>query len=242
MLRLLEHPRVHHGRASDHDAAHRCLRPSQLDIRTCGNIAIADDRHLHGIRHRADDLPVRQPGVALRPGATMHGDGLDPAVFETLGHLHRIDLIRIPSDPHLRRDRNRHGLHDLTRHRLQQRAVFEQRGPPIFRHHLVHGAAEVDIDEVRLLPVDDLPRRLAHPHAVCPEELHPEWALRIVKVHILPRPTVRLHDPLSGHELRHHHIRAQFLAQTAKNRVRHPGHRGQIEREGVVGKPGQHRP
>ena len=166
MLRLLEHPGIHHRGAANHDALHVRLRPADLHIHPAGDVAIANDRNFHRIRHLANDFPIRKTGVALRPRATMHRDGLHAAVFENAGHGNGIDEIRVPADAHLGRHRNRHRFGDLARHAGQQRAVFEQGGAAVFGNHLVHRAAEIDVDEVGLLPVDDFARGFAHAHAV----------------------------------------------------------------------------
>jgi hypothetical protein len=161
------------------------------------NIAISNHRHTDRTRHGVDHLPVRLAAVSLRAGAAVDRDRAHAAILESLGHLHRIDRLPVPANADLGGHRN----HAADRtghpgcHLGEQWAVLEQRRTAVLRHHLVHRATEVDVDEIRLFPIDDFAGRLAHALAVGTEQLHAHRPLPVGELGVFPRPVVRCRMP-----------------------------------------------
>jgi hypothetical protein len=127
--------------------------------------------------------------------------------------------------------------------RTTERAIFsksgQQRGTTVFRDDLVHRAAEIQVDEIRLFPVDDHARRLAEMLRVRAEKLHTQRALRLLKFEILQRAFVAPKNALGADEFRDHHIRAVLFRELPEHGVRDPGHGREVERETVL-KPRRH--
>ncbi len=110
----------------------------------------------------------------------------------------------------------------------------------MFGDDLVVGAAEVDVDEVVLLPVDDFARGLAHAGSIGAAELDAEGALGVVEVGVVSGTVVTLEDSFGRDELGDHDIGTEFLAEGAEHDIRDAGHGSQVEREEVVMEPGKH--
>ena len=238
---LRKNPRRTHGRAPEHHAAHACIHAPRHVLRA-RQVAIADDRNPHRPRHLRDHVPVRRAAVTLLLRPSMHGHRGDARVLQNARSHRRVDRRRAPADANLRRDRHRrarphHGAGDL----FQKRAVAQDRGAAVFRDDLVHRAAKVQVNEIRLFPVDDHARRLAEMLRVAAEKLHAQRALRIDKLQVLQRPLIAAKDALRADEFRHHHIRPVLLRELPENGVRHPGHRREVERKFFV-EPRKHAP
>jgi hypothetical protein len=153
----------------------------------------------------------------------MNGNGLDAAVLKDTSDIDGIDVLRVPADAHFCCDGNGNGFDDSAGDAGEQWAIAEQGGTAIFRDDLVHWAAKVDVDEVRLLPVDDLLCRLAHSSSIRPKELNTDRVLRLIEVGVVLRAVIALEDALSRDELRDHDVGAQFFCRCCGRR--HPSPR-----------------
>ena len=242
VLCFAKDPRIAHRCATDHDAAHRRALHAAFDVGAAGDVTIAD----HGDADRAgafvDHVPVGFAAVALRACPAVDRDRLDPATLEDLADLDRVDRLFVPADADLRGDWDdvTDSLDDVLRDACQCGAIFEQRRAAVFGDHLVDWAAEVDVDEVRLFPVDDLLRRLRHADAVAAENLNADRSLAVVELGVFLRAVVLPDDALGRDELGDHYVGAEFFAERSKNHVGNTGHRGQVDREVSIFKPGEH--
>ena len=153
---FLEKPRAGHGGAADHEAGN-CGAVPALNRRGGGvDVAVADHRNPHRLGHRGDDVPVGLPGVSLGAGAAVHGEAADAGIFEASGIVRRIDRLFVPAGADFGRDgQRRDGADDGGGDGGEEGAVAEEGGSAVFANHLVDRAAEVEVDEVGLFPIND---------------------------------------------------------------------------------------
>jgi hypothetical protein len=71
----------------------------------CPDVAIGHDRHRDGGFDLSYDLVIDTATVHGSPGTTVNGQGIDSGAFQAFGHFERIDVLRVPSDANLDRER-----------------------------------------------------------------------------------------------------------------------------------------
>src|SRR6478752_3396309 len=81
MLRLAEHPGIHHRGPTNHHAADLGLTTTLFYISTGGDVAVANDRHLGHFSTLANHFPIGFTRVSLGTSASVNGDRLHAAVF-----------------------------------------------------------------------------------------------------------------------------------------------------------------
>ncbi len=83
-------------------------------------------------------------------------------------------------------------------------------------------------------------RGLRHVFRVATEKLDTDRSFDFVEVEVAAGPGIAPEDAFRGDELCHQNIGAVLLAELPENFIRDAGHRGEVERETPVGKPGKH--
>ena len=163
-----------------------------------------------------------------------------PRIFEDAGDLRSVDRVRVPTDSDLGRDRHRRdGANNRLRYRRQGGAIFEQGRAAVLCHHLVDGAAKIQIDKIGPNPINDMFRGFRHVFRISAKELHPDGPLAFVEIEIFPRPFISPEHAFGRNELRDEDVRPALFAELAENLVRNAGHRRQIERKTGWRKPGK---
>ena len=228
-LRLLEQPRIAeaappdhgHVRAGELQDAHRVLRGE--------DVAVGDDRHGHRLLHLPDGDPVRLPAVHLGTGAAVDGDGADARLLQHFCQLHRVDAALVPAPAHFYRHGHGAGLdHGLGQARRLLR-VAHQGGAVAVGHHLSHGAAHVDVDDVRAghLRRDD--GGLGHAGDIAAEDLGGGGTLVGRQLQQTAALFILIAQRLGADQLRAAHTGAQLAAYLAEGHVGDAGHRRQIQ-------------
>src|SRR6201999_759529 len=114
----------------------------------CADVAVADDRNLHGIFDCGDPLPAGLAGVSLLARASVQCDGVESAVFGHLCEFHADDIRVVPPHAELYGEGNRyrcaHALEDL----VNRRQIAKQTASAIAIHDALRRAAEIQIDEI----------------------------------------------------------------------------------------------
>src|SRR5207302_3729641 len=87
-------------------------------------------------------------------------------------------------------------------------------------------------------PIDHLFRGFCHVLGVRPEKLNADWPLDFIEVEIFASALVPPKNSFRRNKLGGENVRAVFLAELAKNLIRHASHRREIERETIL-KPRQ---
>jgi transcription elongation factor GreA len=130
----------------------------------------------------------------------------------------------VDAPPHLHGHRDRdgacHGVDDAAG------AVFvlEERGTGTRLRHLLHRAAEVDVDEVGSGVLDHA-RRLGHRRRLAAEDLDRERALVRRDPQVAERALVPVREPGAAHHLRADEARAEPATLPAEGLNAHAGHR-----------------
>ena len=141
-----------------------------------------------------DDVPVGFAPIGLSAGASMYSDSLNPTIFEEVADFGGIDGLLVPSDTDFsgNGDLVADSLDDFTRGIREKRAVPEERGTAISGDDFVDGAAEVEIDEVGLFPIDDFLGGFSHPLTIGTKQLDAHRALFVGKGGISTGSVIRL--------------------------------------------------
>lgn len=203
--------------------------------------------HGHGPRAFVNNVPVGRSGILLGAGAPVNGDHGNSLILQQAARVHGAQALKIPANAYFGRDGDSlsYGFHDASGNGSQQGKIFQEGGTSIFANHLGNRAAEVDIDKIRLLMVQDNSGRLSHVVPVRSEELDTYGTVGIFYLCVPAVSLPCLENSFRRDEFRHHHIHSKFLADGAENGIRHSSHwsqeQGEIrfeEREGsgTVGK------
>src|SRR5690606_2018952 len=118
--------------------------------------------------------------------------------------------------------------------------IPEHGGARVHTNDAVGGATEIDVDEVRLQSVHQQSGGLAHAGGIRAEDLNAHGTLGFGEVDGFPQFRIFPHQRVGLYELSDHDIRALFFAELAEYNIRHPRHRGEVEGETAVLKPGKH--
>ena len=102
---------------------------------------------------------------------------------------------------------------------FQQRAIAQQRTATVLADHFVDRAAEVQVDEIRLHPVDHRARGFRQAGGFTTEKLDAQRTFqRVVERNVFLRAFVAVQDAIGGDEFGREHIRALLLAKLAEDR------------------------
>ena len=145
------------------------------------------------------------------------------------GHLDDTDRALIPAQARLDRHRARRRLDDGLGDRPHLGQIAQDARPPIFADHLLHRAAEVDVDEIWAYPVDDL-GGLAHLLDVPSEDLDADGPLLLVDVELHDRVFGVVDEAPRGDELGVDHVCPVALAKQPERGIAHVLHGREEER------------
>src|SRR5256886_6984878 len=227
---LGEDPRVPERAARDHDAGAARVPPHRDDVLGRPNVPVPDQGTVEPLHQRGDLIPISGAGEHLRAGARVQRDRLSAGLTAAQRDRERVALRVIPAAADLHRNGQVGPPAYGTDDRLHLPQVLQAPGAAVVLHHLLHGTAEVDVDEVRLA---DLGHHLGgprHDRGVGAIELDPDRALGVLEAHVREQRGDPPRHPYGGDELRHHDVRPEAAAQQPEGRLRHAGHRGQEER------------
>ena len=230
-LPATENPRTAEGGTAYHDAIDAVLAEGTVGIVQRPDVAVADDGNVDaGIAlHVTDECPVGLAGVHLATGAPVDGQCLDATVLQLFGQLGDDELLVVPAQTGLGRHRQTDGIYDLTGNLQHLRDVLQHTGTGTLTSHLLHGTAEVEVDEVRPCLLDYL-GSFYHGIYVTTVKLDAHRSLLVADGQLLH---CRLDIPdqsLGRHKLGVHHGSSEPLAQHTEADVRHVLHRGQKDR------------
>jgi hypothetical protein len=169
----------------------------------------------------------------------MQGEGSRTRVLHSQGNRHRIAGLVVPATPGLDRYRQVSRSDDRTNDALDEVKLPEAPRSAIPLHHLLHRAAEVDVDELGLVVLGDQPCRLGHCVGVGPVDLDSDGSLDRLELRPLQGGADPAADRLGRQELGQHDVGPHSPADLAEGSLRHPGHGSQYERECVGGWIGQ---
>ena len=188
------------------------------------NVPVCDDGDLHRLLDLADDVPVRLAGVHLYPGAAVDAESVRPGALQHPGKFHRVHAAPVPALAELHRDGDGHGLlhrlHDLPG---QLRRAHQGGAVPGF-HDLPHGAAHVDVQELRAGELQRHGRGLGQHLRLVAEELHRQGALLRQAVEQGLGLFVPVAERPGGDHLRDGKGGALLPAEGAEGEVRHSRH------------------
>jgi len=237
-----EDPWVLHGGTANHGSVDSGGVAALFDNFCRGEVAVSYNGDFDGLGGFVDDVPVGFSSVGLGAGATVDGDGGDADAFEKLADVGGVDGVGVPADADFGGDGNlvADGFDNFGSGFGEEGAVFEERRAAVFGDDFVDGAAEVDVDEVGLLPVDDFLCRFSHPNTIGTKELNSNGALLVCEFGVFTSPMIGLHDAFSGDEFGDHDVGTEFFADRAEGDIGHACHRGEEEWELIVGKPRKH--
>jgi hypothetical protein len=194
------------------------------------DVAVPDDGNLERGDHGGDLIPPCEPGVHLRASSRVQRQGTRARVLTAEPDRDRIAHLLVPAASDLAghgQVRRRHHRADDLLHQVEIAQAARAAVPP---HDLLDRAAEVDVDELRLEHVGHEPRRLAHRDRVGAEDLDADRALVGPEGELVERRLVLAANPLGGEELGDDHVRAVPAAEPPEGRLRHAGHRCEIQR------------
>src|SRR5439155_23021298 len=127
--------------------------------------------------------------------------------------------------------------HNGLRDARERRTIFQERRTAILTNDFVDRATEIEIDKIRGDPIHNLPGRFRHVLRVRAEKLDADRAFDRIEVEIFAGALVPSENSFRRNELGGENVCAMFLAELAKNLVRHPGHRREEKRKLIL-KPG----
>ena len=224
---LREEPGVAEGAAADHAQVRAGVAQDVRGVRTGEDIAVGDDGDGDGCLDSADDVPVRPARVHLRPRAPVHRDRGGPGGFTDFGEFHRVDAAAVPAfaelDGHGPVRRAAYGLDDAPG---QVRITHQGRAVP-GPDDLAHGAAHVDVQNVRAGERERHGRRLRHDLRLVTEDLRGGRVLVFGHIEQGLGLLVPVDQRLRADHLRRGQGRALRPAEGAEGKVRHARHRGE---------------
>ena len=226
---LLQEPGTAIAAAPDHHAIGPGFRQRPAHRRHIHDIAIDHDGNSDGLLHLAQEGPIGAAVVELAARAAMNRDHPDAAILGDAGQPRRVAAGMVPAGAHLQGHRQVHRLDRRLQDPRRMNLVAHERRAGMTVHHLLHRAAEIDVDESRT-PVLVQLRRLGHHLGLAAGKLDRHGQLlRAALGHEQGFP--RLADEgLAGDHFRDDEPRAAALDQAAEGQIRHPRHGRQDDR------------
>lgn len=165
--------------------------------------------------------------------AAVNGQRLNAAILQLLGQIGNNVVLLVPSQSRLGRDGNVDRLDNVACDVEHQRNVPQQSSAGAFSGHLLHGTAEVEVDDVGVPLLNNL-CRLHHGVYVFAVDLDAHGTFLLVDGHLVEGGFDAAHDGIGRHELRVDHSSTKAFAKHAETDVGHVLH-GRKE-EGLVAK------
>ena len=228
VLDFLEYPRPSEGGTSHQDAIDARFLEALLGNLCRCDIAVADDGNVDAriLLHLADQRPVGFSGVHLRTRAPMDGQCLDAAVLQLLSQCGDDLVLAVPAQTRLHGHRQMHGIDHGSCDFEHQWDVTQHSCTGTLARHALHGAAEIDVDDVRSCLFHNL-CSLDHRRHIAPVDLDHHGALLFQHAQLLHRLVDAAYQGIGRHEFRIDHVSTEVTALQAKTHVGHILHRRQ---------------
>ncbi len=227
-----EQPRIAERSPADHDAGAAGVGVHPEGVGGGIDVAVADDRNVERLNHGGDLVPVGAAAEHLRPGPGVQGEGAGAGILHAARDADRIAQLLRPAAPRLGRDREVGRGNARPDDPLHLRHVAQAAGPAVPLHHLLDGATEVDVDEIRPVMRGDERRGLGHGVDVGAVDLDADRPLDFVELAAFQRPADAAANGLGVEELGQHHVGSHPPGDAAERRFRNPRHGGKKERHG----------
>ena len=182
---------------------------------------------MHRLLHRPDIVPVGGSGVHLVPGAAVDGHGGRTGLLHGLCKLHAVDGALVPAQAELHRHRALCPPDHRFGHPHRLGRVTHQAGAVPGVCHFGHGAAHIDVDDVRPGNFGGDGRPLLHAHGVAAEDLGGGGVLPLPQLQQGHGLFVLKAQGLGADHLRAGQPRPLLPADSPEGRIRHPRHGGQ---------------
>src|SRR5512141_2970647 len=231
---LIEHPGLPKCPTSDHHRRATGLSPHPERIFGGFDIAIADDGNVERIDHRSDFFPPRRAGVHLRARTRVQRERSRAGILATKRDLNRVAHLLVPPAANLDSHREVRARRNTANHLLNEIEITKAARAPVPPHDLLHGTAEVDVDELGLEDLRHESSRIAHRLRLRTEYLNANRALVSAELELRDGRGVLAPDPFRRKKLGHDYVRAESSADSAERRLRHSRHRREIERHFVI--------
>ena len=214
-----EYPGIAEAAPADHGKLALCVAEDMLRILRGKDVAVCDDRNVHRTAYLTDDVPIRTPGVHLRPRSAVDGDrrgtrllrhacefdGVYAAAVEALAKLHG----------HGDGDRPDDAFDDAPR---KLGVTHERRAVAAF-DDLSHGAAHVYVENIRTAALERHGSRLRHDLRLVTEYLHCKRAGHGRIVQQGGGLLVTVNERLCAYHLGRHHRSAKLRTNETEGKV-----------------------
>ena len=226
---LIQEPRPTISAAADHDAVGPRLLERIVDVVQGLDIAVGDHRQSGRRLDLADEAPVGMAVVEVAAGAAVHSQHLDARLLGDARQVWGVAVGRIPAGAHLQGHRELHRLDGRLEDLRGMNLVAHQRRAGMAIHDLLHGAAEVDVDDGRPAVLVQ-PGRIGHDLGLAAGELdrHREFFGRVLghqqRLAVLP------HHGCRGDHLGHDQACPAALHHLPERHVGDAGHGRQDDR------------
>ena len=196
------------------------------------DIPVGNDGNGNGFLDGPDAVPIRLSAVDLGAGSSMDGNRGSPGLFQDPGKFDAVAAPHIPAPAELGGHGDVHGFHHgLDDFPCQFRGTHQSRAVAVV-DNFPHGAAHVDIQDIRPGVLHGDLGGLRHAHRVAAEDLNGGG--------VLPRKLpqkgkgllILIAKGLGGDQLRAGIARPQLRADPAEGRVGDAGHGGQRQFRG----------
>jgi len=233
LVGLVEDPRPADSPPRDHHPRTPRVLEDRLRHRGAEHIATGDDRNAQHL-HKAPRAPmVGLAGEALGDGPGMHRDRRHADLLKARPQLQVALIAVVAPGADLARHRHPGRLHNGLRDGHCAVRVAHEGRPAPGLEDLRHGAAHVDVDDVRAraFQVGD---GIGHGLGLGAEDLEGYRVLARVAGKQGEALGVVAGKALDRHHLRAHQVRPRTVTQYAQRQVREPCHRPEYQRSGKL--------
>ena len=223
-----EEPRTAKCGAANHHGIDTVLRKGSVGLLQRVNVAVANDGDMDAriALHLADESPVGLSCVHLRACPSVYCQCLDAAVLQLFGQCGDDELLLVPSQTGLHRDRQADGLYHLLGDFEHLGNVLQHTGTRTFASHFLHRTAKVEVNQVGAGLFYDF-CRLDHGLYVTPIDLNAHRALFVADGQFLDGRLHIAYQCLGTDKLGIDHRGAKALAEQAETNVGDVFHRSQ---------------
>lgn len=228
---LLEYPWAAEGGTSYHHGINAVAVEGVACLFGSADVAIADNRDVDAriALHLAYQRPVGIARVHLGTCTSVNGECLDAAILQSFCQIGYDEIVGVPSKARLHGDGRVYCLHHIACYVEQQRYVLQHSGSGSLASHLLHGASEVDVDDVGVHFLNDA-SRLDHRLYVASVYLNAYGSLLVADVQLAQGGVDRAHQCLGTDKLGVYHRCSESLAQMAEANVGDILHRCEKQR------------
>ena len=221
-----ENPRIPPRCAADRDRSAARFFHKTLSRWSVHHVTIADDRDVYGRHHLRNHRPVSLSLIEVLPRPAMHGDRGSASFFDRACKLYAVLRVPRPSETHFHGDRHMDGLCHRLHDGLGQRDILHQRRAIAILDHLLHGAAHIDIDDVRPCLFHFL-RTERHDLRIASEELQCDRMLSGIDLQHILGLFIFIIQALGTDHFRCRQCRSHAVGDDAIREITHARHRGE---------------